>query len=183
AGYSRNINYLNNATNEITNLNLSQGVNAFYAFKELFDFSLGGSVAWNRARYSLQEAQNTDFFTYNANAETNIYLPKGFTLGSDVTFTANTGRADGFNQNFWLWNAYLAKSFLKNKRGELRLRAYDILNQNTGLSRVTTGNYVEDTRYTVLQRYFMLTFTYNLSKFGMPAGGRGPRMMMMGMPR
>jgi hypothetical protein len=57
-----------------------------------------------------------------------------------------------------------------------------MLNQNTGLSRVTTGNYVEDTRYTVLQRYFMLTFTYNLSKFGSPAGS-GPRMMMMGMPR
>jgi hypothetical protein len=181
-GYSRNLNYLNNQTNEITNLSLSQGVNAFYAFKELFDFSLGGSVAWNRARYSLQSALNTNFFTYNANAETNVYLPKGFTLGSDVTFTANTGRADGFNQNFWLWNAYLAKSIMKNKRGEIRLKAYDMLNQNTGISRVTQGNYVEDTRYTVLQRYFMLTFTYNLSKFGSPAGG-GPRMMMMGMPR
>ncbi|MCC6762619.1 MAG: outer membrane beta-barrel protein [Chitinophagaceae bacterium] len=183
AGYSQNVNLLNKAENKISNINLSQGVSANYNYKELFDVSLGGNVAWTRARYSLQEAQNTNFFTYSSTFETNWYLPKNFTLGSDVTFTANTGRADGFNQSFTLWNAYIAKSVLKNKRGEIRLRAYDLLNQNTGISRVTSGNYVEDNRYTVLKRYFMLTFTFNLSKFGAAQSGSGQRMMMMGMPR
>ncbi len=184
AGLNRNVNLLNKENNRINNYNLSQRLSMNYNYKELFDVNIGGSVAWNRALYSLQAAQNTSFFTYTADAETNWYLPKGFTIGTDVAFTANTGRADGFNQRFTLWNAYVAKSFLKNKRGELRLRANDILNQNTGISRVTTGNYVEDTRYTVLRRYFTLSFTFNLSKFGAgPAGPGGPRMMMMGAPR
>jgi hypothetical protein len=184
AGLNRNVNLLNKENNRINNYNLSQRLSINYNYKELFDVNIGGRVVWNRALYSLQAAQNTSFFTYTADAETNWYLPKGFTIGTDVAFTANTGRADGFNQRFTLWNAYVAKSFLKNNRGELRLRANDILNQNTGISRVTTGNFVEDTRYTVLRRYFTLSFTFNLSKFGAsPAVPGVPRMMMMGAPR
>jgi hypothetical protein len=144
---------------------------------------LGGTISWTNAKYSLQAAQNTRYFVYNADFETNWYLPKNFTIGSNVVFTANTGRADGFNENFTLWNAYVAKSILKNKRGEIRIAANDILNQNTGITRTTTGNYVEDTRYSVVKRYFMLSFTYNLSKFGAAMGGGGQRMIMMGAPR
>jgi len=181
AGYSRNVNFLNYEENEISNITLSQRVGINYNFKELFDFGMGGSVAWTSAKYSLQAQQNTKYFTYNADFETNWYLPKNFTIGTSVVYTANTGRADGFNQNFTLWNAYVAKSILKNKRGEIRIAANDILNQNSGISRTTTGNYVEDTRYSVVKRYFMLSFTYNLSKFGASTGG-GQRMMMMGAP-
>jgi hypothetical protein len=102
-----------------------------------------------------------------------------------VAYTGNAGRAEGFNPNFTLWNAYLSKSLLKNKRGEVRVTAYDLLNQNTGIDRSASGNYVQDTRYLVLKQYFMITFTYNLSKFGNIGGQRGrqPNMMMMGMPR
>lgn len=179
AGTSRTVNLLNKKENRIINLNLSQRVSINYSFKELFDIGFGGSVAWNRARYSLQPVQNTNFYTYTADFETNWYLPKNFTIGSDIAFNANTGRAAGFNQQFTLWNAYIAKSVMKNKRGEIRLRANDILNQNTGLNRTTTGNYVEDTRFTVLRRYFMLSLTYNLSKLG-GIMGNAPRMMRMG---
>jgi hypothetical protein len=182
-GYSQNINLLNGEENKIVNANISQRVSASYNYKELFDVSLGGSVLWNRAKYSLQPSQNTNYFTYTANVETNWYLPHNFIIGTNVDFTANTGRAEGYNNVFTLLNAYVAKQFLKNKRGELRLYAFDILNQNTGVSRYANGNYVEDTRYTVLQRYATLTFTYSLSKFGNLGGGGGPRMMMIGGPR
>jgi hypothetical protein len=120
--------------------------------------------------------------SYGANLDFNLFLPANFTLGSTVSYTGNSGRAAGFNPNFTLWNAYIAKSLLKNKRGEVRISAYDLLNQNTGLDRTANGNFVQDTRYLVLKQYFMLTFTYNLSKFGNIGGGRGtgPRMMMIG---
>lgn len=183
--YGKNKNILNNKENQIHNLNITQRVSATYLFKELFDVTLGGNINWNRVTYSLQAAQNTNFLTYGADLDLNFFLPKGFTLGNTITYNGNSGRADGFNPNFTLWNAYLAKSVLKNKRGEIRLTAYDLLNQNTGLDRTANGNFVQDTKYLVLNRYFLLTFTFNLSKFGNIGGqqGGGPRMMMMGMPR
>jgi hypothetical protein len=183
AAYAHNINRLNNEANNINSINLSEKVSLNYTFKELFDIGAGGGINWNQAKYSLQQIQNTSYISYTASFDFNIYLPKGFNVGTDVDYTANTGRAAGYNNNFTMWNASLAKSFLKNKKGELRLSINDILNQNTGLSRNTNANYVEDTRYTVLKRYAMLTFTYSLSKFGMIGGSKqGPQIMMMGRP-
>lgn len=182
AYYAHNVNLLNKVENSINSLNLSEKVSVNYTFKELFDFSLGGGVNWNQARYSLQPTQNTNYISYSGSFDFNIFLPKGFTFASDVDYTANTGRANGYNTNFTLWNASFAKTFLKNNKGELRLSLNDILNQNTGISRNTNGNYVEDTRYTVLKRYVMLTFTYSLSRFGLMSERRGPQIMMMGRP-
>lgn len=182
--FNRNVAILNQQQNRINNLSLSQRVNMTYFYKELFDITLGGNINWNKATYSLQSSQNTDFLSYGGELDMNIFLPKSFTLGNTVRYTANTGRAEGFNPNFTMWNAYLAKSFLKNKKGEFRLTVYDLLNQNTGLDRNVSGNFVQDTRYLVLNQYFMLTFTYNLNKFGNIGAQRGgPRMMMMGMPQ
>lgn len=183
ASYANNINLLNDVANNINSVNLSENVSLNYTFKELFDIGAGGGVNWNQARYSLQETQNTNYVSYSGTFDFNIYLPKGFTFMTDVDYTANTGRAAGYNSNFTMWNASVAKSFLKNKKGELRLSINDILNQNTGVSRNTNGNYIEDTRYTVLKRYAMLTFTYSLNKFGNIGGSRGgPQIMMMGKP-
>ena len=182
ASYAHNINLLNGKQNDINTINLSEKVSVNYTFKELFDISLGGGINWNQAKYSLQEIQNTDYVSYTGSFDFNIYLPKGFTLMSDMDYTANTGRAAGYNNNFTLWNASLAKAFLKNKKGELRLSVNDILNQNTGITRNTNANYVEDIRYSVLKRYVMLTFTYSLSKFGLIGERKGPQIMMMGRP-
>ncbi len=183
--YGKNKNILNEQENQINSFNLTQRVSATYLFKELFDVTLGGNINWSTDKYSLQEAQNTNYISYGANLDLNFFLPGGFTIGNTVAYTYNSGRANGFNPSFALWNAYIAKSLLKNKRGEARLSAFDLLNQNTGVSRTTNSNYVQDTRYLVLKQYFMLTFTYNLSMFGNIGNnrGQGQRMMMMGMPR
>ena len=51
------------------------------------------------------------------------------------------------------------------KLAEVKLSVFDILNQNNSISRTVTETYIEDTRSNVLNRYFMLTFTYNIRKF------------------
>ena len=51
--------------------------------------------------------------------------------------------------------------------------ARDILNRNVGISRTSNGNYIEDSRVTTLKRFFMLSFTYSLTKMGLNGGGGG----------
>ncbi|NJN78714.1 MAG: hypothetical protein HC803_10650 [Saprospiraceae bacterium] len=52
--------------------------------------------------------------------------------------------SEGFNQNYFLWNMSLGRKFLKNDRGDLRFKIYDLLNQNTSISRNITPAYIED---------------------------------------
>jgi len=101
-------------------------------------------------------------------ADANIYwqLPHRFVLTSDVLYLNNTGRSAGYNQNVTLWNMSLARQFFKNKQGELKLQVYDLLNQNKSIVRNITDTYVEDVQSRILRRYFLLSFTYNLRKFG-----------------
>ena len=181
ANYSRNVNYQNDLKNLITNINLTQRLSGSYNYKELFDVTLGGNINWTRATQSLRPQGNNNFWSYSADFETNWYLPKNLTIGTTVAYNGNAGRAEGFNLNYTLWNAYVSKGILKNKKGEIRLSVNDLLNQNTGVDRSASGNVIRDSQYTVLKRYVLLSFTYNLSRFGNIGGGGGGMMRGGGM--
>jgi hypothetical protein len=51
---------------------------------------------------------------------------------------------------------------------EIKFIVSDILNQNKNIARNVTETYIEDARYTALQRYFMGMVTYTIRKFGKP---------------
>jgi hypothetical protein len=59
---------------------------------------------------------------------------------------------------------------------------FDLLNQNISISRNVTGNTIQDLQTKVLKRYFMISFTYNLRKFGASQGPQNPMMKMMQSP-
>jgi hypothetical protein len=99
------------------------------------------------------------------------YLPWNLSLHNEFNYIIYTGRAEGYNTDVPLWNISLAKAVMKNKRGELKFSVYDLLNRNTGETRTANQNYIMDERYNVLQRYFLLGFTYSLNKSGLNGGG------------
>ncbi len=173
ASLNHNVNLLNGVQNKINNYSIGENVSFNYTYKELFDIGFGAGLNWNKVTYSAQPTQNTNFFTQNYSIDNSWYIPGGITLTNEVDYTINTGRASGFNPKIALWNSSIAMGILKDKKGELKLSVFDLLNQNQGVTRNTTSNYIEDQTYTVLKRYLMLTFTWNLSKFSagaMPAG-------------
>ena len=166
AGYSQGIGFVNGQTNYSRNLSIGQGASMNSVFSGKFEFGLVGNVTYQQATYSLQSAQNNSFFTNMADANIYWQLPHRFVLTSDVLYLNNTGRSAGYNQNVTLWNMSLARQFFKNKQGELKLQVYDLLNQNKSIVRNITDTYVEDVQSRILRRYFLLSFTYNLRKFG-----------------
>ena len=140
---------------------------------EKLNWGINASTAFFASKYSLQPGLNVRYFTHEIGAFVNWQLPKGFYLATDFNYTVNAKRADGFNANVPLWNASFSKLFLKYNRGEVKLRVFDLLNQNVGITRTSNANYIEDSRINNLQRYFMLSFTYSLSKQGLGGGGQG----------
>ena len=157
---------INNLNNQAKTTLLGQGIRIQSTFDGKIDYGIGARVSYQQARYSLLPQQNTRYWSRYLTADLHWQLPFNFVLNTDLTYTGTSGRTAGFNQKFALWNAALSRQFMKGKQGEIRLQVFDILNQNRSLTRNTTEAYIEDIQSIVLRRYFLVSFVYNLRKFG-----------------
>lgn len=173
---------VNSISNFTRNTNLGGTISWTTNIKEGFDMNFSSNSNLTMARYTLQPQQNGDFFTQTISTEATIYSKSGWVLSTDFDYIYNAGRSEGFNTSIPLWNASLSKQMLKNKAGELKFYVFDLLNQNISISRNVTSNFIQDLQTRVLKRYFMISFTYNLRKFGATQGPQNPMMRMMQMP-
>lgn len=170
-------------------MNLGETLGLNYR-SDLFDFSVRGNVNYNNVKNTLDGQRDQEYLNYGGNASTTIYLPFSFSIESDINYSTNSGYADGFTQDEWLWNASLSKQIFKQKNGTLRFKIYDILQQRSNISRSVTSNYIRDTTTNTLTSYFMFHFVYRFNIFkggasqedmmqrrGGPGGGHGRGMM------
>lgn len=171
-----NMSFVNGKENGIDNFSISPNMNYSFSLENKIDISANARLNISKAKYSLQPQLNSNYLQQVYGFDMTNYLPWGLVLNNNMNYTINSGRADGYNTSVAFWNASIAKSFLKNKRAEIKFSAFDLLNQNIGVSRNANQNYIEDTRYNVLQRYFLMSFTFRLNKAGSNASG--PRVMI-----
>ena len=156
---------INFQVNRANTYAINQGLVLSSNISEKVDFTLSYTYGYNRVINTLQPQLNTSFNTQTAGANVTWNLWKGMVLRSDINYQQYAGLSGGFNQQFTLWNASFAQRLFKSQNGELRLSVFDLLNQNNSISRTFSETYLEDSRSLVLNRYFMLTFTYNLRQF------------------
>jgi uncharacterized membrane protein YgcG len=133
--------------------------------KNNFDMNFSTATRYYIIRNSLQPTLNSDYYTETLSVELTLYTNNGWILAGDFDYTYSGNHAAGYNTSVPLLNPSIAKQFLKDKAGELRLTVFDLLNQNQSVVRTTSGNAIQDQRTNVLTQYAMLTFTYNLRKF------------------
>jgi uncharacterized membrane protein YgcG len=163
--YTHSPGYINNQLNYSDAQTLGLGVVLSSNISEKLDFTLSSTSSFNRSQNTLQSKLNSRYFNQNSRLSLNWIFWKGFVYQTSLNHQVNSGLSNGYNQNFLLWNMSLGKKFLKNQQGELKLSVYDALKQNNSIQRNINVAYVEDVQTQVLQRYFMLTFTYNLRNF------------------
>ena len=163
--FSRSVGYNNNQRN----------VSRRYTLREDFTFSWKpeNTELSIRPNYSIQYVENTlklsgnnTVHGYGATFYATYYTPFGMSINTDLAYSATSGYSQGYDTKQWMWNATLAYSFLRNQSATVSLRVYDLLQQKSNISRNVTANYIDDSLYNSLTRYFMVSFTYKFNTFG-----------------
>lgn len=178
--YNKSRQFINGAPNNIRSLAFGPGLRLDMNPTNKLNLGLGTNYNFSHTTYSLQPALSAKYLSQEYSASADWEMPKKFFFSSDFTYTLNSGRAEGFNNHTPLWNASLSKQVLKYKRGEIKLSANDLLNSNIGISRSANQNYIEDSRVGTVKRFFMLGFTYSLSKTGLNDAGGGGNVRVIG---
>ncbi|WP_353130282.1 outer membrane beta-barrel protein [Parapedobacter pyrenivorans] len=162
-------------TNRRETYSNSYGVNQRVGVNSRFGPRLVVGLSYTGNYSIVQNNSNTNlnYNAYNQIIRNDVAYTfwKGIRIASSLYYNYNQGLADGYNQQFALWNASIGKKLLRREEAEITLSAYDLLNRNTNINRSISERYIQDTQNNALQRYFLLSFTYNLRKFG---GGRPP---------
>lgn len=148
-------------TSDAINLNviLSRFRHTMYRFTLLF----GPGYKINRA--SLSPDIDNDFFEYQINPDIDIYFRGDLQFHSDASYLWQA-KTEIFKETFSriLWNAWIGKTFLKNKSLLLKVSANDILNQNVGFSRNYYENSIGQNSYNTIARYFLISLQLDFNK-------------------
>ena len=181
---NRGLTFVNGQLTSTVSTALSGGISIENQKKEVLDWQLGFDWRHSATTYAIVESNGREFTVSTYTANINIpLLKKALNLSTNLDYEFYRGLSAGFNQAIPIWNAGLSIFLLRDKRGELKLAAIDMLNRNTGISRTADFNYTSDERIRSLGRYIMLSFTYALKnagaqQMGMPPGGM--RIFMRG---
>ena len=177
-GFNNNISYANGLLNTIVTKSAGPSFSYTFQLEEVMDIDLSTRYSFSNTNNAVNAGLNTNFLTKIFSADVTNYLPFNFILNQSMNYTVNSGRAAGFNTAVPIWNASISKYFMKNKRAELKMSAFDLLNKNIGISRNVSQNQIVDQEYNVINQYFLLSFTYSLQKSGLANKGRAMTIRM-----
>ncbi|MCB0841937.1 MAG: TonB-dependent receptor, partial [Bacteroidetes bacterium] len=174
--FNRGIVFVNQEESFVSRMISSGSITLENRKTDVVEISGGGRLSYTMTRYSQSQLLNQDFFTQTYYADFAINFAKTWNLSTSLDYSIYSGPAFDEDQSIPLWRASISKYFLANKRAQLKLGVIDILNRNLGFSRTSELNYIQEESIVSLGRYFMLSLTYNLSKFGNNRGGIDIRM-------
>ncbi len=176
ASSNKTINFNNDVQYASITNSMTPTLSVEYKWKKLFEIRPNYRLSFTNTNYDLADFSDRSYMRHSLGIRTATFVPKRFEWRNDINFTYNPNVADGFQKSAWFWNSTLAYSILKDK-GSITLKVYDLLNQNTNAQRTATQNYIQDSQSTVLEQYFMLSFSWKFNSLGSKGETRDGGMM------
>ena len=134
---------------------------------ENVDFTLSWNGTYNEATNSLNADKSKNrYFNHTAQGNLKVVFPLGFTFTASAAYSQYIGFTNDYSEDYLLCNVWLGKKVFRNKRGEVMVGVNDLFNQNRAFSRSTGSGYTQNSTNSVIGRYYMVQFNYNLRRFG-----------------
>lgn len=165
ASYNSSKSLINNELNITKDLRSNLSLEFSFNFEKV-TASISGRGDYNYAYSTLNSTNTTPYTSQGIEGDVNIKLPKKIVFETNGNYTINAKRTNGYNINYFVWNASIEKTFFKSDNFILGVYAYDMLNQNISVNRSITSNIITDTKTNIISRYFLLkaTFKFNSNK-------------------
>lgn len=182
--YGRDLGFTNGELISANKINIMPRVYVNYDYGDVLSIAPSYGMTIQQSEFSNSAIARANTIKHSLMVQTTTYWPKNWTFGNDFNYTYDTNLGSGFKNNFFLWNTALSYGFLENTL-IAKVKVYDILNQNQGISRSISATSISDQENTVLKRYAMFSLTWKFDKFGTgnSRGGRNSRGGHPGMMR
>lgn len=162
---NRNINFNNDVKYASTYTSLTPNGSITFNWNKVLEIVPNYRLSFTKNVFDLDDFDDQEFIRHSLGLRTATFVPKKLEWRNDISFIYNANVAPGFQKSAWFWNSTLAYSVLK-EQGTVTLKVYDLLNQNTNAQRTATANYIQDSQSTVLQQYFMVSFSWKFNSLG-----------------
>lgn len=163
--FGQRVSFTNGTELKAKSFDVSPYISTTLNYRELVEFEPGYGISLNNTKYNLDNIEDVKYTAQNLSARLTTYWPENLVWGNDIRYTYNGNVGPGFRKDALFWNMSLGLD-LFNKQATVKILAYDLLNQNTNVRRTTGEDFIQDFQGTVLQRYFMGSFTYKFDQFG-----------------
>lgn len=163
--YSLDKGFTNAVLYEAKSLGITPRVYFSYDYGELLTVAPSYGLSYNESKYTNSSLNASSNVVHRINLQTTNYWPKNWIFGNDFGYTYNSNISDDFKKDFYLWNTSLSYGFF-DKKMTLKVKVYDVLNQNQSATRTISPTTIRDEENTVLKRYAMFSLAYKLGNFG-----------------
>lgn len=163
--YNRNVGFSNGQRFNSDIYSIAPSLSFTYEVPDLVTLQPNIQFNYNNTAYNLFSDRNENFTNTQLGLEATLFWPKNIIFGSDFTYFDYGNVSDAFDSTSFFWNLSLGYQFL-DEQATIKLKIYDVLDQNISTRRTTGDDFIQDTDQLILQRYAMLSFTYKLDKFG-----------------
>ncbi|XVJ65569.1 MAG: outer membrane beta-barrel protein [Lacibacter sp.] len=173
ANINRFINLVNGVRNVNNNYSYGIGFGIYKWSEKALNFGFSLSPMRNVSRSSINKDVVTKYWSLSAYPNLEVKLKKQklyFNIESNINLYEKVGAFQN-QRNIFLINGNVRRTFTKSDALEVKLSVNDLLNQNLGIQRNITSNFVQEQTFQNLRRFFLLSFTWNFSKNGKPTNG------------
>ena len=161
--------------NDVNRFNTSVGFTLENRNKDNFSISPTTRLTQNTNTYSENNEQNLSYLNQSYKIGTRLDAIKTWSFATDLDLRHYSEQDFSAAETIPIWTASISKYFLDGDKGEFRLSAYDLLNQNQSINRVSNANYVQNESINTLGRYLMASFLYSFTSTGGEAGASAPK--------
>lgn len=173
--YANNVGFYNNTsgndadnseTKSITkNSSLNFGLNGNYR-KDWINIELRGRLDYSHINNNVNVSANQNTYNYSYGTNMQFQLPWAMEIATDCNMSSRRGySASEMNTDELLWNASISQSFLKGKALTLKAEVFDILGQQTNISRTVNAFTRTDSRNNAVYQYAMFSAIFRFSVF------------------